>query len=636
MSGHFINNPDVILPVPPPSNAAPILDQPLNTTKATTNESVVNGQDGRELVDIDDYRHADGKFRAIVKLFLLYEGQISGTVTEDEAAWAIATGWLVKGDIVVTAGHCAFDHSHGLGRLIKVKAYVGYNGREKVNSEGVEFRHGVAVATTEKWFNSESGHGPADVSFIKLSAPFTTVGKFFTWKQTPISQKGANLGVVGYPGDIANDKGERGAMMYKMFKKTDYELHGSYMNMLQYKIDTNGGNSGSPVLTDQDPHIAIGVHVLGGYSYNSASVINGPYGNRFKAYYDVADALGGASRPLDSSRPDKDKRPWLWTCHATTTETPEGDPVQVELMKTIKFAQSVHAKIEDTVIDADEPISFGPDAGPQMGILASAAIAAAGRLAADGAGGSSVEALANTRPYDGVLGRAILAEAALGCFFEMPQKDQDKFTEFLGPIVASLKPFVMGVAPKLLKGTLEPSMRLLLSNVSPGVSTKRKRTGRSTEAEKDTGFGRKLTEQESAFLNGLMDQVDDPTVESFFGTLTTIGDVIGSALKKAGPILKDVAKIGLPLLLGTEAGGLPPLPTHLDPLAHRAILAEACLEGFINMPQGKRIFKNIIDKVKVLGPKLMNATPFMVKYIGPVVADMLREIKEKEEAKAKS
>jgi hypothetical protein len=135
-------------------------------------------------------------------------------------------------------------------------------------------------------------------------------------------------------------------------------------------------------------------------------------------------------------------------------------------------------------------------------------------------------------------------------------------------------------------------MRLLLSNLRTDLDTINQRDERSDTAEMDTGFGRKLTDNESAFLDGLMAKVTHSEVETFFTTLTTIGDVIGSAFRKAGPVLLDVAKIGLPLLLETESS---PSPTNLDPLAHRAILAEACLQAYIAMPESAKEVGLIFD-----------------------------------------
>jgi hypothetical protein len=85
--------------------------------------------------------------------------------------------------------------------------------------------------------------------------------------------------------------------MYEMFVPTNYTLEGNKSKMLQYTIDTFGGestritvysmilihlgNSGSPVLRQSDL-TSVGVHVLGG-NPNSASVILGRYGNSFDA-----------------------------------------------------------------------------------------------------------------------------------------------------------------------------------------------------------------------------------------------------------------------------------------------------------------------------------------------------------------
>lgn len=182
-------------------------------------------------------------YSAIVKLFLLYEGQVEQGVDEDDATWAIATGWLIAKDVVVTAGHCAYDWDHGFGRLKKVKAYIGYTGQQSIGKEEVEFQPGKVVVTTPEWIDTDGGDEQKDIAFIKLHTPFTKVEKFYDWKQTPMSQYSADIGVVGYPGDIVDDRGERGATMYQMFKHTNYNLQTSYRNMLQYAIDTNGGKS---------------------------------------------------------------------------------------------------------------------------------------------------------------------------------------------------------------------------------------------------------------------------------------------------------------------------------------------------------------------------------------------------------
>lgn len=383
----------------------------------------------------------------------------------------------------------------------------------------------------------------------------------------------------------------------------------------------------------------IGVHVLGGHAVNSASTISGPYGNRFQAYFNVTRSLDqnkkwSADDSHQPTQPEKDDKPWLWRCYEKTIESLEEDQIRQGLKTTFDKAKSVLQDIPKTILDSDHPISFGSEAGPQISILAAAAIAAAGRLASDNVNESNAELAANTRSYDGILGRAILAETALQCFLEQRETKKEAWMAkgVLGPVVAALKPVVLKIAPKLLRGVIEPSMRLLLSNMRKDLDFSDKRdNSRPLSVETDTGFGRTLTREENAFLRYLKAEVDnDKTAfESFFGTLTTIGDVIGSAFKKAGPVLADVVNLGLPLLL--ETGGFPSEPSHLEPLAHRAILAEACLQAYVADPETAkrdRIFEKMVPKLKLLGPRLLKAAPFVVKFVGPIVADILREVND--------
>lgn len=189
----------------------------------------------------------------------------------------MATGWLVRDDLVVTAGHVACDWDHKLGLLKEIKCYIGYYGRDKTKNPHVQSRHGVTVAAPYEWLRGPNS--VYDVAFIKLDKPFTDVTPF-RFFNTPA--KGTlTLGVVGYPGDLKNGGKYGGERMYEMFLRVPFNLADNKRKMLTYEIDTFGGNSGSPVLK-QNGMEAIGVHVLGG-TKNSASVI-GPLGNNFHSF----------------------------------------------------------------------------------------------------------------------------------------------------------------------------------------------------------------------------------------------------------------------------------------------------------------------------------------------------------------
>ncbi|PYH28391.1 ATP synthase F1 [Aspergillus neoniger CBS 115656] len=179
------------------------------------NEAVFD--DDRELVDRKHFAPG-GKYRSIIKLFMRYEGQ-----EPDDQRHAMGTGWFVRDDTLVTAGHCAFDWSQndgkGFGRAIEVKAYIGYNGKRSINDPSVQFRHGVQIVTTEGWLQS----GPTE---------------------TPLFSKDI-IGVVGYPGDM---------------QTVEWDRRKAANQMLEYRIDTYKGQSGSPVLVQNRPLISIGAH----------------------------------------------------------------------------------------------------------------------------------------------------------------------------------------------------------------------------------------------------------------------------------------------------------------------------------------------------------------------------------------
>ena len=154
----------------------------------------------------------------------------------------MGTGWLIRPDLLVTAGHMVFDWENKFGRCIEVKAYVGYNGCASVLEGKAQFQRGKKVVTTIDFLEDEDNR-QADVAFIQLDKPFKDVNPI-TFAPTPETGNEI-LGVVGYPGDKVKDM-EPGAQMWAEFKKTSWNLSDDKLHMLKYRINTAKGNCVSP------------------------------------------------------------------------------------------------------------------------------------------------------------------------------------------------------------------------------------------------------------------------------------------------------------------------------------------------------------------------------------------------------
>jgi V8-like Glu-specific endopeptidase len=121
----------------------------------------------------------------------------------------MGTGWLVRPDLLITAGHVVFDYSYEYRAAVQIKCYIGYDGRNSVGGPTCQPRYGKHVVTTGEWTNEPNRR--KDLAFI-----------------------------LGYPGDMSVG-GETGAQMYELSKKTKYDLDDNDLHMIKYKISTFGG-----------------------------------------------------------------------------------------------------------------------------------------------------------------------------------------------------------------------------------------------------------------------------------------------------------------------------------------------------------------------------------------------------------
>jgi glutamyl endopeptidase len=190
-------------------------------------ESVI-GTDGRtQVTDTTEY-----PARAI--------GQI--TLVQDGKAF-ICTGWLIDKNTILTSGHCSYDHDGATGNIIESATFSpGRNGLvDPYGSCGV-----YQVWAPIQW--RRDGNPKYDFSIMQLGTSNgttvttcdigTTVGFFgISWTAGADALTGNGATVQGYPGDKA--LGTQWTMSGNIRKSTKL--------MVFYKMDTAGGQSGSPV-----------------------------------------------------------------------------------------------------------------------------------------------------------------------------------------------------------------------------------------------------------------------------------------------------------------------------------------------------------------------------------------------------
>jgi hypothetical protein len=113
---------------------------------------MAGGDDTRKAV-IADHISAGGKYRGtfLCPTFVLQANKLLSlgvirAVGFFESKLARGTGFLIRPDVFVTAGHFAFDWKHSLGRVHGVNAFIGYRGRDMTEEPNVQMRKAVRIA----------------------------------------------------------------------------------------------------------------------------------------------------------------------------------------------------------------------------------------------------------------------------------------------------------------------------------------------------------------------------------------------------------------------------------------------------------------------------------------------------------
>jgi glutamyl endopeptidase len=192
--------------------------------------------------------------RAIAYLYVAFPNGAAGS----------CTGWFIGIRTVATAGHCVYSAADG-GWATTVRVYPGRNGRSAPYGYSNKYR----LFSVTGW--TVSGSQYYDYGAIQLpnraatGTPLgSTVGYFgFRWQSSNVFS--GTYTVRGYPGDKPS------ATMWTM--SGPVYSNTTYSRKLWYKMDTAGGQSGSPIYSYYTGcgYCGVGIHAYAAVNWPGAS-----------------------------------------------------------------------------------------------------------------------------------------------------------------------------------------------------------------------------------------------------------------------------------------------------------------------------------------------------------------------------
>ena len=313
------------------------------------------------------------------------------------------------------------------------------------------------------------------------------------------------------------------------------------------------------------------------------------------------------------------------------------------------------------------PAGLGMIGGGPIGALAGFALNAASKIMAESTGAES----AFDEPaalHEGAMERAILAEATLSALQSAelhPDLEESIFSDMKEAVLKAL-PVVRKAAPRVMGAMMEPALKIALDSLH-NYNQKVTSGAESFEATPSGTFHSAILytsaidqpadRQAEAFLGHVQASLQQNVQESATdgeleeGFFDSFGDLLKAGTRLAGQGVLAAAKHGLPILADVlkHAGGAESFDdqsssgpsSHLlaaDPLAQRALVADAALKAVMKLPpqqlQEEGFFDFVSSAIKTIAPIAMKVAPMVAGAIHPTIGKVVSSVLHQESAVA--
>lgn len=241
-----------------------VADEP--TTPTNAHEEIYNGTN--EIPD-RSVIGTDGRTKVASTTIKPYSAIAYIEISWPDGKTSLGTAWMIGDNSAATAGHCVYSDIHG-GWATNIRIWPGKHGYGFWNNP-----YGTSDSTrlvvSQAWVNSASEE--YDWGLIEFDKDIGVSTGILTY--TYVSNlviKNARVTISGYPGEHRYEQYEMSGLIDDYSEKKLY-----------YKIDTSGGQSGSPILNSDN--IAYGIHCYSEEDgYNSGTRITHEVYNWFNTF----------------------------------------------------------------------------------------------------------------------------------------------------------------------------------------------------------------------------------------------------------------------------------------------------------------------------------------------------------------